>query len=278
MIVVVAGLGLVLTASNLWALQRHQGPSRDPQARPQHHRRAGPPRDRAARALLLRVGKLPPAQQQQALENDEVFRQMPLQVQRHIRQQLAEFSKLPAGQRQAMLERLARGGGLGPPQALFLRVAPLSPEEREGVLKNDEFFQALPPRVQQRFRRRLEEFKRQSPRQQQRTLRRLQRFAELAPADQQKLRHRARRFAEMSPAQRERARHVFRAWQQLPANRRQLLVERLRRLQQSSPQGRQALLEDREFLAPLSEEERGLLRQLWRLRQVLPAPEVSPEP
>ncbi len=63
---------------------------------------------------------------------------------------------------------------------------------------------------------------------------------------------------------------MFHAWRQLSPERRELLAERLRQLHQTVPEERNALLRSSDFLAPLREDERRLLRGLWELRQSLP--------
>ena len=109
---------------------------------------------------------------------------------------------------------------------------------------------------------------------------RMQRFAELAPEEQERMRQRARLFALMTPEQRQQAQRVFQTWQQLPPARRQLIIERLRNLQQTPLDMRATLLNDEEFLAPLDENERRLLRSLWELRGLLPPapPPSAPDP
>jgi hypothetical protein len=224
------------------------------------------------------VAKLPPGQQQQVLEEDEAFRRLSPSAQQRVRRRLAEFNALPEGRRRALLERFEQGRGRRPRQALFLRVAPLSAEEQERALQADEFFQSLAPSAQQNFRHQLERFRRQPPQERQRQLGRLERFAELPADEQQRLRRRAHRFAEMSPEQRRQAQGVFESWRQLRPQRRELMVQHLRRLQKASPEERRALLKSEEFLSPFSQQERSLLRQVWRLRQVMPPPQVSAEP
>lgn len=271
LVCLLVGLSLAVAADG-WAQQHPRGPSGGGPMGPGMHRRGPGPEGPPMRTLLLRVAKLPAEAQQQALESDEAFQRMPPRMQERVRQRLAEFNALPAEQRQTLLEQFERGGEARPLHALFLRVAPLSPEEQQRALQEDTFFQALPPQAQERFRRHLERFSQQPPEERQRQLGRFQRFADLPPEEQERLRYRAERFAEMNPEQRREARRVFHAWQQLPPERRDLMVERLRRLQSAAPEERRSLLEDEDFLAPLSAEEKQLLQQVWRLRQVVPPP------
>ena len=105
---------------------------------------------------------------------------------------------------------------------------------------------------------------------------RMQRFAELSPEEQERMRQRARLFALMTPDQRQQAQRVFQAWRELPPERRQLVIERLRNLHETPFDMRATLLNDEEFLAPLDENERRLLRSLWELRGLLPP--ASPPP
>lgn len=271
-----AALGLALFGIGLGAQEPSGPPLGRERGRQEMRRPRGAGPERWLRSLFLRVAEVPPEQQTQVLENDEFFRRLPPLAQERFRRRLSEFNALPAEQRQVMLERVKQGGGERPAQALFLRVAPLPPEEQERALAGDESFAILPPPVQERFRRQLGRFNLQPPEEKNRILGRMQRFAELSPEQQELLRHRARRFAGMSPEQRGQARRAFEAWQQLPAERRRLLTERLRRLQEASPEQRRLLLEDQEFLAPLDEQERRLLVELWSLRQNLP-PVGTPE-
>jgi hypothetical protein len=201
------------------------------------------------REMLMRLAEMPPEQQQQVLEDDPVFKRMPPHVRERIRQRLEELNQLPPEERRRRLQTSRRGRGFRRGQELFLRVAPLSPEEQEQALAEDELFQSLPLHAQQRLRHHLERFNSQPPEAREREL-----------------------FAGMSPEQRQQARHVFGTWRRLPPERRGVMTERLRRLQQATPEERQALVNDEEFLAPLSEEERTLFRQLWELRRDLPPP------
>jgi hypothetical protein len=241
--------------------------------------------------LFRRVAALPPGEQESALEADEFFQQLPPRAQEMFRRRLAEFNALPSEERQRRLELGPPGGGGGMPRGapgepfrsepregarraeeLFLRVAPMTPEEQEQALAADAFFQQAPPELQARFRHRLQRFNALPAEQRQQRLEHLRRFAELPPEERRAIRQRARIFAEMTPEQRQEARRLFAAWQQLPPERRQAVAERLRLLQQASPEERRRLANDPEFLAPLREGERGLLRGLFQMRQQLPAP------
>lgn len=277
-------LGSVLLAL-LWpvaAVQAQEPPPGPPpdrdQVGPGMHRRGRGPRDGRMRELLMRLAEMPPEQQQEALENDPDFQRIPPHVQESIRQRLQELNQLPPEERQRRLENLRRGRGGRRGQELFMRVAPLSPDEQERALAGDEFFQSLPPHAQQRFRGHLERFNSQPPEARERELGRLRRFSKLPGHRQDRLRRRAHRFAGMSPEQRQQARQVFGAWRRLPPERRELMTERLRRLQHASPEERQALIGDQEFLAPLDQEERTLLRQVWELRRDLPPPPPADRP
>ena len=228
--------------------------------------------EEAGRALFLRAAPLPPEEQQQALESDEFFQQWPPPAQQRFRQRLEEFNSLPAERRQMMLAWGERRHQEEVAQGLFLRLAPLPPEEQQRLLESDDFFQAQPPEAQQRFRQHLEQFNARPAEERTQMLERLQHFAALPAEEQERIRRRARLFSQMSPEQRQQAQQSFQAWQQLPPERRPLLLERLRRLQAASPEEQSSLLQDPEFLAPLEESERGLLRDLWRLRELLPRP------
>lgn len=233
--------------------------------------------EEAGRALFLRVAPLPPQEQQQALDSDDFFQQWPPLAQQRFRQRLEEFNALPAERRQMMLGWGERRQREQAAQELFLRLAPLPPDEQQRLLESDAFFQAQPPEAQQGLRQHLEQFNARPAEERAQMLERLQHFAALPAEEQERIRRRARLFAEMSPEQRQQARQSFQAWQQLPVERRPLLLERLRRLQAASPEEQSSLLQDPEFLAPLEESERGLVRNLWRLRELLPRP-LAKEP
>ncbi|OFV83546.1 MAG: hypothetical protein A3B65_07315, partial [Acidobacteria bacterium RIFCSPHIGHO2_02_FULL_67_57] len=213
-----------------------------------------------------------------ALDADELFQRMPPFARERFLQRLDDFNALPGERRQQML---ARGEGalrMQAAQQLFLRVAPLAPEAQEQALAGDAGFQQMPPPMQQRFRQHLEESNRRAPEEREGMLGRMQRFAELSPEEQERMRQRARLFALMTPEQRQQAQRVFQTWQQLPPARRQLIIERLRNLQQTPLDMRATLLNDEEFLAPLDENERRLLRSLWELRGLLPPAPPAPGP
>jgi hypothetical protein len=189
-----AALLCVLPAAGLWAQEEAPPPAaqeqeqEQPPAPPRWER--GPQRRHRGpgwgmHRLLLRVAELPPEQQQQALESDEAFQRMPPPMQEQLRQRLQELNQLPPEQRQEELERLRRGEGRGPLHELFLRVAPLTPEEQERALAEDEFFQSLPPDAQERFRRHLQRFDQKPPEARERSLRRFRRFADLTPEQQE---------------------------------------------------------------------------------------------
>lgn len=269
-------LALVWPAAVVQAQEPPPGPPPGDQVGPGMHRRGRGPRDARMRELLLRLAEMPPEQQRQTLENDPGFQQMPPHVQERIRQQLDRLNQLSPEERAKTLEHLRHGRRPRRGQELFLRVAPLSPEEQERALAEDEFFQSLPPHARQRFRGHLERFSSRTPEARERELRRLRHFSKLPGHRQDKLRRRAHRFAGMSPEQRQQARQVFGAWRQLPPERRTLMTERLRRLHHASPEERGALINDEEFLAPLAQQERILLRQVWELRRDLPPPPPPP--
>jgi len=275
-----AALGLALLAGEARAqggpgpYQRREGPRagmgrRGPGAGAQN---------RPMQELFLRVAKLPPAEQRPALEADELFQRMPPFARERFLQRLDEFNGLPADHRQEMLGRWEGALRMQAAQQFFLRLAPLAPEEQERALAGDAVFQGMPPQMQQRFRQRLEDLNRRAPEERERMLGRMQRFAELSPEEQERVRQRARLFALMTPEQRQQAQRVFQDWQQLIPERRQLIIERLRNLQQTPFDMRAALLNDEEFLAPLDENERRLLRSLWELRGLLPPAPPAPGP
>lgn len=180
-----------------------------------------------------------------------------------------------------MMQGRGRGpGGMrhhGQMRALFLRVASLPADQQAAALEKDEFFQQLPARMQEHFRRRLSEFNSRSPEERQQWLDRLQRFSQLPPEEQERLRRRAERFRHMSPEEREEAHRLFDAWRALPPERRQLLRDHMHQLMDTAPEQRQALLADPKFLAPMSDAERKLFTQVWQMRQKM-GPRRGPPP
>lgn len=299
---VVAVGALALSAAPALRAQEPPPPPPTDERPAEPQRRLGPPRaGRPMLELFKRVAALPVEEQERALEADEFFQQLPQRAQESFRRRLAEFNALPPEERQRRLEHGPPGGGGGmrrgapgepapfgaPPsdsaqssvqreqgrraEELFLRVAPMTPEEQEGALEADEFFQQGPPEMQQRFRQRLQKFNSLPAEERQQRLEHLRRFAELPPEERRAIRERGRIFAEMSPEQRREAQRLFAAWQQLPPERRQVVADRLRLLQQASPEERRRLAQDPEFLSPLRDNERGLLRGLFQMRQHMPA-------
>lgn len=277
----IALLAVALGAALVAGAARAQGPFQRREGPRAGMGRRGPGpggAERRLRSLFLRVARLPVEEQRPALETDAFFRQMPPMARERFLQRLAEFNALPAERRQMMLRRLEMAARLEQAEQLFLRVAPLAPAEQEQALAGDELFQQMPPLMQQRFRRHLEEFNRYPPEERAQRLERFERFAGLPLEEQERMRRRAEVFGAMSPEQREEAKRVFQAWQQVPPERRQLIIERLRRLQQTALDQRAPLLNNDEFLAPFDENERRLLRSLWELRGLLPPAPPAPPP
>ncbi len=231
-------------------------------------RRPGP--DRPMMQLFLRLAPLAPEEQEQALAGDEFFQQLPPRAQDIFRRRLAVFNARPQEERQRGLEQWDIRPRMQRAEELFQRVAPLAPEEQQRILGEDELFQSLPPQAQERFRMRLEHFNGLPADEKERRLQKLREFGQLPPEEQQRLRERARMLENMSPEQRREAQRLFQAWQGLPPERRQLLEERVHQLQQASPEQRRRLANDPQFLSPLNQNERRLLRGVWQIRQAMP--------
>ena len=222
--------------------------------------------------LFLRLAALPPEEQEQVLAGDEFFQQLPPRAQENFRRRLTEFNALPEAERQQRLQHWNIRPRMAHAEELFQRVAPLPPEEQERILEEDELFQGLPPQVQQHFRERLGHFNNLPAEEKERRLQKLREFGQLPPEQQQRLRQRARLLESMTPEQRREAQQLFQTWQELPAERRQVLEERMHQLQQASPELRHQLANDPQFLSPLNQNERRLLRGVWQMRQAMTPP------
>lgn len=265
-----AGLLLFCLAGPVAAQEPPPGPPGPEPPRQGMPQRRGPMRDALLRELFLRIAVLPAEEQAQALEGDPLFQQLPPPAQERFRQRLAEFNAQPPERRAALLEQARRARAERPGQGIFLRVAPLPPDEQLRGLESDEAFAALPPHAQERLRQHLERFNNLPPDEQRRVLDRMKQFSELPPEMRDRLERRARRFAEMSPEEREEARRAFESWQQVPPERRLVLLEHLRQLQAAPSEQRPGLANDEQFLSPLEPQERQLFQRLWRLREVVP--------
>ena len=87
---------------------------------------------------LRQYKDMPPAQQQQALENDPQFRNLPPDRQQKLREQLQRFSSLPQDRQQRILDRMETWEHLTPQQKdqakqLFSQLKDLPPERRQMV-------------------------------------------------------------------------------------------------------------------------------------------------
>lgn len=181
-----------------------------------------------------------------------------------------------------------RGRGPGGPdrplRALFLRVAPLSPEEQQRALETDELFQQLPPMARERFRRRLEEFNSLSPERRQQMLERwgsaAQRqdaqvlFLHLAPlpAEEQRSALDAdAAFQKMPPQMQERFRfHLEEFNSRLPEERERML-ERFRRFAELSPEEQREVRRRARLFGQMSPQQRDQAHRIFQAWQQLPA-------
>jgi hypothetical protein len=87
---------------------------------------------------LRRYSKLPPGEQERALQNDPAFRRLPPDRQQVLRQRLRHFSSLPPDQQQRMLKRMEIWEHLTPAQKNQARqvhgeMQALPPERRRMV-------------------------------------------------------------------------------------------------------------------------------------------------
>lgn len=88
---------------------------------------------------LRRYQKLPPAEQERALNNDPQFQTLPTERQEKLRRRLREFNSLPAEKRQRIIKRMELFEHLSPEQQqrardLYGRLRTL-PEDRRRIVK-----------------------------------------------------------------------------------------------------------------------------------------------
>ncbi len=121
-----------------------------PQNRPVH------PGQGHAGDWLRRYSKLPPGEQERALESDPVFRRLPPFRQQILRQRLRHFSSLPPDQQERMLKRMEIWEHLTPWQKNEARqvhgeMQSLPPERRRMVTEAMRELSYMPPDQRQRI-------------------------------------------------------------------------------------------------------------------------------
>ena len=99
---------------------------------------------------LRQYKDMPPAQQQQALDNDPQFRNLPPERQQKLRDQLQRFSSLPQDRQQRILDRMETWEHLTPQQKeqakqLFSQLKDLPPERRQMVQGAIDNLRNMPP-------------------------------------------------------------------------------------------------------------------------------------
>ncbi len=99
-------------------------------------------------------GNLSPAQQQQALENEPGFRELPAQTQQNMRNRLAQLNAMPPQQREKVLNRNEAMERLTPEQRGQVRGAmeqlgALPPDQRRFVARSFRELRDLPPNQRQ---------------------------------------------------------------------------------------------------------------------------------
>ena len=104
------------------------GPPRAPQAK---GRRPMPPRARRAGDWIRAHSKLPPAEQEKALENDPEFKKQSPERQAELRRRLRYFNSLPPRQRERALRR-------------WEILETYSPEQREQIRQAQQELRSLP--------------------------------------------------------------------------------------------------------------------------------------
>ncbi len=177
LIVTAVLLALLVGAGGFASAQRgqrpapvvRQAPARQQQAAPIERRAPGPvargpmigpapvgPSDPKGHLgeWMARHSNLPPTQQQQALEREPGFRQLPPQQQVRMRERLAQLDAMPPQQRQRIIEQNEAIERLNPEQRAQWRGAmsqlgSLPPDQRQMVARSFRELRQLPP--EQRF-------------------------------------------------------------------------------------------------------------------------------
>ena len=103
---------------------------------------------------MAQHGNLSAAQQQQALEREPGFRQLPAEQQQHMRERLAQLNGMPPQQRQRILEQNEAIERLNPEQrsqwrGAMSQLGSLPPDQRQIVARSFREIRQLPPN--QRF-------------------------------------------------------------------------------------------------------------------------------
>ncbi len=103
---------------------------------------------------MAQHSNLAPAQQQQALEREPGFRQLPPQQQQHMRERLAQLNAMSPRERQRTIDRTEAMERLSPDQRSQVRGAmsqlgSLPPDQRQMVARSFRELRQLPP--EQRF-------------------------------------------------------------------------------------------------------------------------------
>jgi hypothetical protein len=99
---------------------------------------------------MTQHGGLTPAQQQQALEREPGFRQLPTEQQQHMRERLTQLNAMSPEQRQRMIARNEAMERLSPDQRTQVRGAmsqlgSLPPDQRQLVARSFREIRQLPP-------------------------------------------------------------------------------------------------------------------------------------
>ncbi len=99
---------------------------------------------------MAQHSNLSPSQQQQALEREPGFRQLPSEQQQHMRERLAQLNAMSPQQRQRMIEHNEAMERLSPDQRLQVRGAmsqlgSLPPDQRRIVARSFRELRELPP-------------------------------------------------------------------------------------------------------------------------------------
>jgi len=135
----VCGLAMVLATASLMA-QQPPPPAGDSSKPPSKHA-SGQRHNQEPHAgsWLRKLQKVPPAEQERALDNDPDFKALPADRQERLRQRLRDFNNLPAEKRQRILKRMEVFDHLSPEQQqkarnLFGRLREM-PEGRRRVIK-----------------------------------------------------------------------------------------------------------------------------------------------
>src|SRR3954465_14838358 len=133
-------LAILLATASLVVAQQAPPPAGDNSKPPSSKHGQRHNQEPHAGSWLRKLQKVPPAEQERALDNDPDFKALPADRQERLRQRLRDFNNLPAEKRQRILKRMEVFDHLSPEQQqkarnLFGRLREM-PEGRRRVIKS----------------------------------------------------------------------------------------------------------------------------------------------